>query len=86
VFNYSIARWISDCWGYRGKPGRELHADPGGAVPIGGAGGFLTALEQRIVTRGHAVIAAAEGAGQELLGNTGNERDPSGNIRLHRFE
>jgi 6-phosphofructokinase 1 len=53
-------------------------------VPFGleGQGGLLTALEQRIVTRGHAVIAVAEGAGQELLGNTGNERDPSGNVRL----
>src|SRR6516165_2791728 len=47
-----------------------------------GQGGFLTALEQRIVTRGHALIVVAEGAGQELLGNTGNERDPSGNVRL----
>jgi 6-phosphofructokinase 1 len=47
-----------------------------------GQGGFLSALEQRIVTRGHAVIAVAEGAGQELLGNTGKERDPSGNVRL----
>jgi 6-phosphofructokinase 1 len=47
-----------------------------------GKGGFLAALEQRIVKRGHAVIAVAEGAGQELLGNTGNERDASGNIRL----
>jgi len=46
-----------------------------------GQGGFLTALEQRIVTRRHAVIAVAEGAGQELLGKTG-ERDPSGNVRL----
>ena len=47
-----------------------------------GQGGFLSALERRIVTRGHAVIAVAEGAGQELLGNTGNERDPSGNVKL----
>ena len=47
-----------------------------------GKGGFLAALEQRIVQRGHAVIAVAEGAGQELLGNTGNERDASGNVRL----
>ena len=47
-----------------------------------GEGGFLAALERRIVSRGHAVIAAAEGSGQELLGNTGNERDASGNIRL----
>ncbi len=47
-----------------------------------GKGGFLTALEQRIVNRGHAVIAVAEGAGQELLGNTRKEHDASGNIRL----
>ncbi|HKE21022.1 MAG TPA: ATP-dependent 6-phosphofructokinase [Bryobacteraceae bacterium] len=47
-----------------------------------GEGGFLAALERRIVSRGHAVIAVAEGSGQELLGNTGNERDASGNVRL----
>jgi 6-phosphofructokinase 1 len=47
-----------------------------------GQGGFLSALEQRIVRCGHALIAVAEGAGQDLLGNTGNERDPSGNLRL----
>ena len=47
-----------------------------------GEGGFLAALERRIVERGHAVIAVAEGSGQELLGNTGSERDPSGNVRL----
>ena len=47
-----------------------------------GQGGFLAALEHRIVNRGHAVIAVAEGAGQELLGNTGTERDASGNIKL----
>jgi 6-phosphofructokinase 1 len=44
--------------------------------------GFLAALERRIVNRGHAVIAVAEGSGQDLLGNTGNERDASGNVRL----
>jgi len=48
-----------------------------------GEDGFLAALEQRIVKRGHAVIAVAEGSGQELLGNTGNERDASGNVRLN---
>jgi 6-phosphofructokinase 1 len=46
-----------------------------------GQGGFLAALEQRIVNRGHAVIAVAEGSGQDLVGSTG-ERDASGNIRL----
>lgn len=49
---------------------------------LDGQTGFLAALEQRIVERGHAVIAVAEGAGQDLLGNTGNERDASGNVRL----
>src|SRR5262245_49933445 len=47
-----------------------------------GQNGFLAALEQRIVKRGHAVIAVAEGSGQDLLGNTGTERDASGNVRL----
>jgi 6-phosphofructokinase 1 len=47
-----------------------------------GENGFLAALEQRIIKRGHAVIAVAEGAGQELLGNTGKDRDASGNVRL----
>jgi 6-phosphofructokinase 1 len=44
--------------------------------------GFLAALERRILNRGHAVIAVAEGAGQQLLPNTGKERDASGNARL----
>jgi 6-phosphofructokinase 1 len=47
-----------------------------------GVGGFLAALEHRIVSRGHAVIAVAEGSGQQLLGSTGNERDASGNVKL----
>jgi len=44
--------------------------------------GFLAALERRILNRGHVVIAVAEGAGQELMPNTGNQRDASGNVRL----
>src|SRR5262245_24819490 len=44
--------------------------------------GLLGALERRILDRGHAVIAVAEGAGQELLGSSSNERDASGNVRL----
>lgn len=42
--------------------------------------GFLGALERRLQKSGHAVIAVAEGAGQELLAASA-ERDPSGNIR-----
>ena len=49
---------------------------------LDGECGFLSSLERRIMNRGHAVIAVAEGAGQELLGNAGKERDASGNIKL----
>lgn len=41
---------------------------------------LFEALEERLSRRGHAVIVAAEGAGQELLAQTA-ERDASGNIR-----
>ncbi len=47
-----------------------------------GPGGFLAALETRILSRNHAVIAVAEGAGQELLGDAGDTRDASGNVKL----
>ena len=42
---------------------------------------FLEALKERLEKRGHAVVVAAEGAGQDLMGTAG-ERDASGNIRL----
>jgi len=43
--------------------------------------GFLVALEERLLTRRHAVIALAEGAGQELI--QGEEaKDASGNFKL----
>jgi 6-phosphofructokinase 1 len=45
-----------------------------------GENGFLYHLEERLKSRGHAVICAAEGAGQELLTkNTAKEQDASGN-------
>jgi 6-phosphofructokinase 1 len=42
---------------------------------------FLQALKKRLESRRHAVVVAAEGAGQDLLQATA-ERDASGNIRL----
>jgi 6-phosphofructokinase 1 len=42
---------------------------------------FLETLKERLKTRGHAVVVAAEGAGQDLMSIAG-ERDASGNIRL----
>lgn len=49
-----------------------------------GPEGFLAALELRIRRRGHAVIAVAEGAGQDLLAEEVNRlgTDASGNKRL----
>lgn len=47
-----------------------------------GEGGLLAAVEKRLLERKHAVIVAAEGAGQEFFNeNTGT--DKSGNTKLH---
>lgn len=43
-----------------------------------GEGGLLPALERRLIDRGHAVIVAAEGAGQHLMKRT-EQHDISGN-------
>ncbi len=42
---------------------------------------FLKVLKERLEKKSHAVIVVAEGAGQDILGNTG-EKDASGNIRF----
>ena len=42
---------------------------------------FLEALRIRLKNRGHAVIVAAEGTGQDILGSS-SEHDASGNIKL----
>jgi len=42
---------------------------------------FLPALAARLAERGHAVIAVAEGAGHDLMAQSG-ERDASGNVKL----
>jgi 6-phosphofructokinase 1 len=47
-----------------------------------GPNGFLAVLKKRILDRSHAVIAVAEGAGQDLLEAEGNERDASGNLKI----
>ena len=48
-----------------------------------GSGGLLDCLEQRIAARHHALIVAAEGAGQELMDDQGDPGlDASGNRKL----
>ena len=43
---------------------------------------FLAALKERLRTKSHAVIAVAEGAGQDLLQANKSECDASGNVKL----
>ena len=43
---------------------------------------FLAALKQRMLAKSHAVIAVAEGAGQDLLAADADARDASGNVKL----
>lgn len=47
-----------------------------------GAGGFLNSLQKRLEARNHAVIVAAEGAGQDLIPCDHAEFDASGNRKL----
>lgn len=50
---------------------------------LDGEEGFLPVLERRLDEKHHAVIAVAEGAGQDLIANDQPpERDASGNVRL----
>jgi 6-phosphofructokinase 1 len=50
---------------------------------LDGERGFLKALKDRILGRGHALIAVAEGAGQDLLAGGAEKKDASGNV-LHK--
>ena len=49
---------------------------------LDGPGGLLSLIRERILSRGHAVIVAAEGAGQHLMPRGETRRDASGNV-LH---
>jgi 6-phosphofructokinase 1 len=54
---------------------------PESPFALEGKTGLLAALERRLEKKGHAVVVAAEGAGQELLGASG-QKDASGNVKL----
>ena len=47
-----------------------------------GEGGLLAVLRRRLEARGHAVVVAAEGAGQDLIDAAGAGTDASGNKKL----
>ncbi|HRZ86501.1 MAG TPA: ATP-dependent 6-phosphofructokinase [bacterium] len=49
---------------------------------LNGGSGFLNALKERMLRRGHAVVLVAEGAGQDLIPAKSQEHDASGNIKF----
>ncbi len=49
---------------------------------LDGPRGFLASVEKRLMSRGHAVIVVAEGAGQKLIEAEDDETDASGNVKL----
>jgi 6-phosphofructokinase 1 len=55
---------------------------PEAPFALDGTGGLLPALEDRLASRQHAVIVAAEGAGQHLMRQSSNT-DASGNVLLN---
>lgn len=54
---------------------------PENPFDLDGPNGLLEHLKKRLLDRGHAVILIAEGAGQDLVQQTG-DRDASGNIKF----
>jgi len=54
-------------------------------VVLDGPDGFLEHLRRRVVTRGHAMVVVAEGAGQDYLQHEPLRVDASGNRRLGDF-
>jgi len=47
-----------------------------------GENGFLAHLKTRVLDRAHALVAVAEGAGQDLMESEAEVRDASGNLKL----
>ncbi len=52
-------------------------------IHLEGSNGLLSAIEKRLKERKHAVIVVAEGAGQKFFQQKEQQRDTSGNIKLH---
>lgn len=70
------------CYASLAEPDANYVLIPEVPFAMGGASGFLEHLLDRVVRRGHAVIVAAEGAGQHLMAGTTSGVDASGNRRL----
>lgn len=69
------------CYAALARSGADVVLIPEVPFALDGEGGLLAHVRRRVAERGHAVVVAAEGAGQELLGNESGS-DASGNARL----
>jgi 6-phosphofructokinase 1 len=70
------------CYAALAEPDANYVLIPEVPFAVDGPGGLLEHLLERVRGRGHAVIVAAEGAGQDLCGDGVEDRDASGNLRL----
>jgi 6-phosphofructokinase 1 len=71
------------CYASLAEPDANYVLIPEVPFAIDGPDGFLAHLLARVRTRGHAVIVAAEGAGQDLMAGSATGVDASGNRRLN---
>jgi 6-phosphofructokinase 1 len=70
------------CYASLAEPDANYVLIPEVPFSLDGPGGLLDHLLDRVRRRGHAVIVAAEGAGQDLMPPAGDARDASGNRKL----
>ena len=70
------------CYAALAKNDANFVLIPEVAFHLDGPLGLLTALQERLKQRGHAVIVVAEGAGQALMAEGPKSTDASGNAKL----
>ena len=70
------------CYAALAEPDANYVLIPEVPFALDGPGGLLEHLLDRVRSRGHAVIVAAEGAGQDLCSDGVEARDASGNLKL----
>ena len=71
------------CYASLAEPDANYVLIPEVPFTLDGPRGLLEHLLERVKTRGHAVIVAAEGAGQNLVSAAATGVDASGNAKLH---
>jgi 6-phosphofructokinase 1 len=69
------------CYAALARSGADVVLIPEVPFELDGERGLLAHLQRRVQDRGHAVVVAAEGAGQELL-DAADGHDASGNTKL----